>query len=167
MNESEATTRQEGTETKDDETLVIEKGVTTISEAETVEQRAELEAQRVADEARSQEEAARISAGLKEKPGKVEINERPSSGRATLLGETAKLGATWPVGPGVEKTVRWTGYGLSAIFAGVENWGYLQLKKHKVFLGTWLPFIGPWLVDKAKPTETWRQQDIKAGSKKK
>lgn len=166
MIESEATTRQEGPETKDDETLVIERGGATISEAETVEQRALLEAQRVADEARSQEEAVRISAGLKEKPAKVEIKERPSSGRATFWGETAKLGATWPVGPGLEKGARQIGYGLSGIFHAVENWGYLQLKKHKVFLGTWLPFIGPWLVDKAKPTETWRQQDIKAAAAK-
>lgn len=166
MIESEATTRQEGPETKDDETLVIERGGATISEAETVEQRALLEAQRVADEARSQEEAVRISAGLKEK-GEVEVKERPSSGRATFWGETAKLGATWPVGPGLEKGARQIGYGLSGIFHAVENWGYLQLKKHEKFLGTWLPFIGPWLVAKAKPEETWRQKDIKMEAKKK
>lgn len=165
MNETETTHIE--TPTIADETLVIERDGTTITEAETAEQSAELQAQRVADEQKSQEEAVRISAGLKEKSEKVTVQKQKPSDRVTFFSETTKLGVTWPFGPGVEKGVRWTGYGLSGIFTAVENWGYMQLKKHQKFISDWIPFIGPWLVAKAKPAETWRQQDMKVGSKKK
>ncbi len=129
-------------------------------------QRAALEQKMVEDQARAEKKALEVSAGLKRKWDKskpVITLDKPRSQGDEMLSGLAKLGATWPVGPGAEKGMKQVGYGLSGIFTAIENAGHDALKKSEKYW-KWIPFVGAWLG--AKPEKSWKEKDEEEAKKK-
>lgn len=140
----------------------------TVSEEERLKQQAAFEEAKMTDAVKSEEEALRLSASLregnKEKPKVTEIrvtHESPSKTWRTTK-DLTQLGVTGVVPLG-GKIVKQGGYGLSAFFAGIEKAGQQALKKFGWL--KWVPFLGNWLTK--EPEKTWKEkeQDEEAAKK--
>lgn len=133
-------------------------------EGESFARRAAIEEQMAKSRAESEEEALRVSAGIKSKREKplIRVVEPPSPG-SEVMGGLGKLAVGWPLGPLPEKVIKQVGYGLSGLFTAIENAGHDALKKSEKFW-KWIPGIGTWLG--SKPEKSWKEQDEEAAKKK-
>lgn len=165
----------------DEETLVIEDSEPTISEEELAMRCAERQEAMAEDEARSQEEAAELSADLRssKEPDEIKVVERPTSSTGTFVGGYTKLGLTWPFGQGPKKLLKAAGMWWDDFFSLLEKSGQAEIKKHwkaanpaslEMSILSPIAGLGVFLAGKvgmSNPEKSLREQEAEAEKKKK
>jgi hypothetical protein len=135
-------------------------------EGDILARRAKLEEEMAKELERSEEEADRITAGLKRIKSKdkpIILSNAPSKQTSGTVRRVVGLGVSWPFGQGIYHTGKLVGMGLSSVFTAMEKAGQETLQKFK-FLN-WVPLIGPWLLN--KPDESWAEKAKKEEEEKK
>lgn len=134
-----------------------ETGTPMLSVEEQRARQVALEEAQHAERLESERRASDLSIGLKREPSptKLIVTDKPQSDRAQYWGAIGKTGVAG-IGVGIGKVAKYAGYGLSALFQAMEQFGTDALRKFWLF---------KWL--KPKVEKTWRETDIEAEEKAK